>query len=121
MNDAEEICKHLNVINEAYNQLIRMPAGSVLLPTMKSNDPYLHYRMSINLANEDDSLDNTKEGEAAMWHFSTKEDLNRAKKLFTNNGFPYEELEPLDQKEEENINTKSPVPLNPWWGKHTKK
>ena len=127
MSDRSDIRKYMNIINEAYQSLITLPAGSTLMTNMSASDPYKAYRLMIDLANEDQPLGKTKESDNAMIIFQTKQGLDAAERLFKHAGEPYDVLvDPMDGGDElrgnppKGANLKSPVPKNPWWGKHKK-
>ena len=104
-----DIRKYISLV-EQYNNLINYPAGSVLMPNMPSSDPYLHYRMSINLANEDQDLENNESRENAVFIFFTQQAKDAALKLFKDQKEPHKDLTSMKSQEESWVQKVSPVP-----------
>jgi len=108
MNGKDKLREYIKLV-ETYNNLITFPTGMLLMKNMAANDPYLSYRMSMQLANEDVELVDTKARENAVLIFFSQQSLDIAKKLFDRDGEPYEDLTPMKSKEEPGVNTVSPV------------
>ena len=115
-----DIRKYIALVEE-YNNLINYPAGSVVMKKMTASDPYSSYRMSINLANENENLEDNKSRENAVFVFFTQQAKDAATKLFNDDGEPHEDLTSMKSQEESWVNKVSPVPSDRFSKKNKKK
>lgn len=115
MSDAKNIRKYIGVLNED-DGLLKKQSMTLALDTSQYN----LYRFILQYVDPSKNFKTSDYGTDTLVMFYSEQEYERAKEELAKFGISFDEIGKVKSrnKEEENVNTVSPVPSkNRWWGK----